>query len=485
VKAPLRRVALVVLALFAALFVNLNLLQVVRAEGYRQQDQARQLIRDYSVRRGSILAADGQTELATVQEVEGDYRFPRFYPQGPLYGHITGYLSPVFDRTLLERQYDEVLSGSGNAIDTFADLLADREPVGDTIVTTIDPVVQQAARDALGDRRGAVAAIDPGTGAILALYSNPTYDPNELSTLDGASARAAWDRMNAQDVDPRLGRAAQETFAPGSTFKIITAATALEAGMPLDRVFDDPGEFRLPGTQTDIPNFGGGRCNGGQPLDLARALQVSCNTAFAQLGSEYNEQLVAEAQQFGFTTDLGGQLPWLAESAVTDESGTLDPASAGQAAIGQLNVRATPLQMAAAAGAIGAGGVLRVPRLVNSVQDYGGAVQRTFEPVEFGRPVSPTTATTLTQMMVGVVEDGTGQAAQIDGVTVAGKTGTAQRGEGQNPNVWFVGFAPAENPTVAVAVIIEDGAGVGSEATGGRLAAPAARQVLQAALERP
>lgn len=483
-KAPLRRVAVAVLALFAALFVNLNVIQVVRAQDYRERDAARQLINDYAVRRGSILAADGQTELATVTEVEGNLRFPRSYPQGPLYGHITGFLSPVFGRTLLEDQFDETLRGNGNAIDTFADLLADREPVGDTIVTTVNPAVQQAARDALGDRRGAVAALNPQTGEVLALYSNPVYDPNELSTLDDAAARAAWDRMNAQDPDPRLSRAASETFAPGSTFKIITAATALEAGMPLDRVFDDPGEFRLPGTSTDIPNFGGGDCNDGQPFDLAHALQVSCNTAFAQLGSEYNEQLVTEAQEFGFTTDLGGQIPWLAPSAVTDESGRLDPASAGQAGIGQLNVRATPLQMAAAAGAVGAGGVLRVPRLVNSVQDYGGAVVRTFEPAEFTRPVSPATATALTQMMVGVVEDGTGRNAQIEGVSVAGKTGTAQRGEGQNPNVWFVGFAPAENPTIAVAVIIENGAGVGSEATGGRLAAPVARQVLLAALGR-
>ncbi len=480
---PLRRVAIIILVLFAVLFVNVNYIQVLRAEEYRNRDATRQLARDYAVKRGDILAAD-ESQLATVREMEGELRFPRVYPQGPLYAGITGFLSPVFGRTQLERTQDEALSGSGNAIETFADLLAGREPVGNNIITTIDPAVQQAARDALGDRRGAIAALDPGTGEVLALWSFPTFDPNEVATLNEEAARATWEQLEGATPDPRLNRASQETFAPGSTFKIITAAAAVEAGMPLDREFEDPGEFTLPGTSTNIPNFGGGLCNGGNPLDLARALQVSCNTTFAQLGSEFNDELVEQAQRFGFTTDLGGQLPQVAPSFVTDESGTLDPASAGQAGIGQLNVRATPLQMAAAAGAIGAGGVLRVPRLVNAVQDYGGSNLRTFQPAEFGRPISSTTAATLTRMMVGVVEDGTGEAAQIPGVQVAGKTGTAQRGEGQNPNVWFVGFAPAANPTVAVAVLIEDGAGVGSEATGGRLAAPVARTVMQAALAR-
>lgn len=485
----LRRVAVGVLVLFVALFVNLNYIQVLRAQEYRRQDATRQLARDYAVRRGDILAADEGTQLATVREVEGDLRFPRIYPEGPLYAGVTGYLSPIFGRTQLERTQNEMLSGGGNAIQTFADLLARREPVGDTVITTIVPAVQRAARDALGSNQGAVAALDPGTGEVLALYSNPTYDPNELATLDEEAARAAWERLQAAEPDQRLNRASQEVFAPGSTFKIITAATALENGMPIDRQLEDPREFILPGTSTPIPNFGGGLCNDGQPLDLARALQVSCNTFFAQLGSEYNDELVEQAQRFGFTTDLGGQLPNVAPSNITDESGILDPASAGQAGIGQLNVRATPLQMAAAAGAIGSGGVLRVPRLVSGVQDYAAASVRTFEPAEFSQPISQQTAATLTRMMIGVVEDGTGQAAQIPGVQVAGKTGTAQRGQdatGQerNPNVWFVGFAPAANPTVAVAVIIEDGAGVGSEATGGRLAAPVGRTVLQAALQR-
>jgi penicillin-binding protein A len=480
---PLRRVATIVLVLFAVLFVNVNYIQVLRAEEYRQRDATRQLARDYAVQRGDILAAD-ESQMATVIEVEGELRFPRVYPQGPLYAGVTGFLSPVFGRTQLERTQNEALTGSGNAIETFADLLAGREPVGNNVITTIDPAVQQAARDALGDRRGAVAALDPGTGEVLALWSFPTFDPNGLATLDEEAARATWDQLESATPDPRLNRASQEVFAPGSTFKIITAAAAIEAGMPLDREFEDLGEFTLPGTSTQIRNFGGGDCNDGNPLDLAMALQVSCNTVFAQLGSEFNDELVEQAQRFGFTTELGGQLPNVAPSFVTDDSGVLDRASGGQAGIGQLNVRATPLQMAAAAGAIGAGGVLRVPRLVNAVQDVGGSNVRTFQPAEFSRPVRSDTASTLTSMMVGVVEDGTGRAAQIPGVEVAGKTGTAQRGEGQNPNVWFVGFAPAANPTVAVAVLIEDGAGVGSEATGGRLAAPVARTVMEAALAR-
>jgi peptidoglycan glycosyltransferase len=477
-----RRVAVVVLLLFAALFVNVNLIQVVRAEGYRNRDATRQLARDYGIRRGAILASDEVTELARVQETTGELRFQRVYPDGPLYAGITGFLSPVFGRTQVEASQNDALTGDGNAIETFADLLANREPVGDNVVTTIRPTVQQAARQALGDRQGAVVALNPATGEVLAAWSTPTWDPNVLATFDDAQARAAWERLQQADPDPRLNRATQEVFAPGSTFKIITAAAALEAGMPVDRRFDDPGRFTLPGTSTSIPNFGGSLCNGGQPLDLRKALEVSCNTAFVQLGTEYPQQIVQQAQRFGFTTDLGGQMPAVAPSVVTDDPATLDRASAGQAAIGQLDVRATPLQMAAAAGAIGNGGILNAPRLVREITDYGGATRRSFEAAPIGQAVSPGTARILTEMMLNVVENGTGVNAQIPGVRVAGKTGTAQTGQGRNPNVWFTGFAPAEAPRVAVAVIIENGAGVGSEATGGRLAAPVARAVLEAAL---
>ena len=483
----LTRVALVVLTLFAALLVNVNVIQVVQAESYAERDANRQLARDFSVRRGAIRAADG-TDIARVQETPDQLRFLRVYDGGPLFAHVTGFLSPVFGKTELEESADEALSGAGNAIDTFADLIANREPVGDTVVSTIVPEVQEAARSALGDRRGAVVALDPASGEVLALWSFPSYDPN-LLTANTPETRAAWDALQADPARPLSNRATSELFAPGSTFKLVTAAAALENGLDPNTQFPDPRSLDLPGTDALIPNFGGSLCNGGQPLNLFDAIRVSCNTAFGQLGIDVGGvALATQAERFGFTTTLGGQMPRVAPSQITTPElppEQIDAATAAQTAIGQRDVVATPLQMAAVTAAIGADGILYAPRLVSRHVDAADSELRRFEPAQVSQAVSPATAAILTEAMIGVVARGTGRQAQIPGVEVAGKTGTAQRGEGQNPNVWFVGFAPAQDPRVAVAVLVEDGGGVGSEATGGQLAAPIARAVLQAGLARP
>lgn len=479
-----RKVAFVVLALFVALFVNINVVQVVRANEYTERDATRKLQKDFGVRRGSILAADGETEIARVQETGGTLRFQRVYDQGPQYAHITGFLSKVYDRTELERSQDEVLSGQGDVVDNFTDLLAGREPTGDTVVTTIRPEVQQAAIDALGGRAGSIVALDPGTGEVLALWSFPTYDPNELATFNDDEARAVWERLNDDPARPLENRATRRFYNPGSTFKVVTAAAALERGLSPDEEFEDPVRQELPNTQATIGNFGGGLCNGGEPLTLADAIRVSCNTTFAQIAIEIGGvALVDQAEAFGFGTDLGGQMPSIVASEVTAlAKEDLDPATAAQSAIGQRDVRVTPLQMASVAGAIGAGGTLYAPHMVRQIEDFGGSVRRDFPPSNVRQAISPRTAGLLRDMMVDVVENGTGTSAQIPGVEVAGKTGTAERGEGRNPNVWFIGFAPAFNPTVAVAVVVEDGGDVGSEATGGAVAAPIGQQVLRAAL---
>lgn len=480
-----RKVSVAVLALFAALFVNINIVQVVRADEYAERDATRNLQKDFGVRRGSILTADGVTEIASVRETGGTLRFQRTYNDGPRYAHVTGFLSKVFDRTELERSEDEVLSGQGDVVNNFTDLLAGREPAGDTVVTTIRPEVQQAAVDALGNRAGAVVALDPGTGEVMALWSFPTYDPNELATFNDDEAHAAWDRLNDEPTRPLENRATRKFYNPGSTFKVVTAALALERGMQPDTEFEDPERQPLPNTQATIGNFGGGLCNDGQPLTLADAIRVSCNTTFAQIAIDLGGRaLVEQAEAFGFGSDLGGQMPNIQPSRVTSlEAGDLDPATAAQSSIGQRDVNVTPLQMAAVAGAIGEGGTLRAPRLVRQVEDFGGSVRRDFPPADIGQAVSPRTAGLLRDMMVEVVQNGTGTSAQIPGVEVAGKTGTAERGDDRNPNVWFIGFAPAFNPTVAVAVVVEDGGDVGSEATGGAVAAPIGQQVLRAALE--
>lgn len=486
-----RRVAAGMFVLFLALFVNLNYLHVLRADELSNDPaNLRGLIREYEIRRGLILAGRGASSrpIADVAETDGRLRHQRLYPDGPLYAPITGYYSFIYGRSQLENTFNEFLVGS--APETFArnlgDLLAGRQRVGDNVVTTIRPGVQAAARAALDDRVGAVVALDPTTGEVLALWSSPTYDPNVLASHDPAVVREAWEQLTAHPENPLRSNATQEVYPPGSTFKIVTAAAALENGVvtPESR-FPDPVRLELPQTASaSIGNFGGGTCNGGEPIDLRQAFAVSCNTTFAQLGLDLRaERLVAQAEAFGLNTYSEFQLP-LEESRIPKE---LDQPSTAQSAIGQRDVRVTPLQVAMISAAVANDGVLMRPRVVREVQDFAGRIIAQYppEPLDLpgsAQPISAQTAETLTQLMTGVVENGSGRAAAIPGVTVAGKTGTAQTGEDRAPTVWFTGFAPAEAPRVAVAVVVEEGGGVGDEATGGQVAAPIARAVIEAAL---
>lgn len=482
---PLRRVAWGVLALFGLLIVNLNYLQVVQAESLQENpaNRPRLLEDEYELRRGSILAADGVTELARSEDTGERLRFRRVYPEGPLYAEVTGYSSRDLGRTGVEGSQAEALAGQEDPLENISDLLSGQERVGDNVITTIVPAVQRAASEALGGRQGAVVALDPRDGAVLAMEDAPDFDPNTLSVLDSDAALTAKEALDADPAEPLTNRAIGRFYAPGSTFKLVTAAAALRAGLQPSTTFPDPTRLELPQTSAGIGNFGGGRCNGGRPITLADALRVSCNTTFAQLGLDLGPQkLVDQAAAFGFGTDLGGRLEELTPSQMPDP-GTLDPPATAQSAIGQRDVRVTPLQMASVAAAVGNQGRVMAPTLVRRVEDQGGEVLREIEPAVVATPVDATVAGTLTDMMVGVVDGGSGRAAALPGVRVAGKTGTAESGvEGEPPTVWFVGFAPADAPQVAVAVVLEDGAGVGDEATGGALAAPVAAAVMSAAL---
>jgi penicillin-binding protein A len=443
------------------------------------------------VRRGLILAADGSTELARVEPTEGTLRFERQYVDGPLFAPVTGYHSIVFGRSEVEQAANDFLIG--NAPETFtrnlADLLAGRERTGDDVITTIVPQVQAAAREALGDRRGAIVAIAPKTGDILALWSAPTYDPNRLATHDRSAANAYWSELNADAGRPLVNRAVREWYPPGSTFKLVTAAAALEAGLATpDTTFDDPVEQELPQTTSVIRNFGRGSCAGGGSITLSEAMAVSCNTTFAKLGLDLgSEALVEMAEAFGLNQRLIGsdQVPSPLESRMPDD---LNPPQAAQSAIGQFDVRTTPLQMAVITATIANEGRSMTPHLVRAIQDERAASLVSYDPEPFtpdGRSdnqvISAQTAAQLRDMMVRVVTDGTGRNAAIPGISVAGKTGTAETGG--PPTVWFAGFAPADDPQVAVAIVVEEGGGVGDEATGGAVAAPIARAVMQAAIE--
>jgi peptidoglycan glycosyltransferase len=491
--ALIRRLGGAMLALFVVLLAQVTYIQVVASDRLADNpaNATRQLIAEYRVDRGSIVAADGKTFLAVSRKSPGELKYQRHYPQGPLYAGITGYYSVIFGRSGLEQSYNSYLSGDAPELipQTLIDQVLGRPKRGATVVTTIDPVIQRAAAQALGNLPGGVVAIDPHTGDVKAIVANPTYDPNELASQDPKQVRAAWDRLTSNPDKPLLSRAIDELYPPGSTFKLVTAAAALENGFGPDSVWPNPPVLDLPQTTSTLENFGGEHCLGGaSQITLAQALTISCNVVFGQVGLKLGaDKLAAQAHAFGFAPDASSgdvrsDIPFQ-EGVFPDASYFADrlPAVA-LSAIGQDNVAANPMQMALVASAIANGGSEMRPRLVSEIRDPSGQVVKTFSPEVFGQPISSQTAIQLTQMMVSVVQSGTGTAAQIPGVEVAGKTGTAQHGEGLPPHAWFVSFAPAQNPRIAVAVIVLDGGSLGSDATGGVVAAPIAKAVMEAAL---
>jgi peptidoglycan glycosyltransferase len=489
----IRRLGVAMIALFVLLLGQVTYIQVVASERLADNpaNATRQLIAEYRVQRGSILAADGRTELALSRKSPGQLKYQRRYPQGPLYAGITGYYSIIFGRSELEQSYNSYLSGDAPELipQTLIDQVLGRPKRGATVVTTIDPAIQRAAQRALGDLPGGVVALDPHTGDVKAIVANPTYDPNELASQDPQKVRAAWDRLNSDPDKPLLSRAIDELYPPGSTFKLVTAAAALENGFGPNSAWPNPPVLDLPQTTATLENFGGEHCLGGaSQITLAQALTISCNVVFGEIGLRLGgAKLADQAHAFGFAPDASsGDVPFdipFQEGVFPEASYFSDrlPAVA-LSAIGQDNVAANPMQMALVASAIANGGSEMRPRLVSEIRDPSGQVVKSFDPEVFGQPISSQTAIQLTQMMVSVVQSGTGTVAQIPGIEVAGKTGTAQHGEGLAPHAWFVSFAPAQNARIAVAVIVLDGGSLGSEATGGVVAAPIARAVMEAAL---
>ena len=476
----IRRVGVTLTVLFVALFVQLNYLQVVRAHKLANDPRnTRVATRDFSRPRGVIQTADGAV-LARSVPVDDEFERVREYPEGELFGHVTGFFSFTFGSSGVERTYKDELAGRdlGLRFDQISDLLVDRTRTGN-VTLTLRKSLQQVARDTLGQRKGSVVALDPTTGAVLALWSFPSFDPTPLAGHDQKAVRAAWDQLNADPGKPLLARAYRERYSPGSTFKLVTAAAALERRPELaTKDYPVQRDLDLPQTDRNLPNFGGASCGGALP----QLLRVSCNTGFGQMGLELGAQaLNGEADDFGFNRAPPLDLPATASSqfpAVVDFDRNL-PALA-QSAIGQRDVAATPLQMALVTAGIANGGVVMRPHVLAEVRDSEGEVVRGYDPEEWIRPVTPEVAAALRDMMVSVVNEGTGRRAALPGVQVAGKTGTAQT-VGDNAHAWFVGFAPAEAPKVAVAVIVESQPEV-SEATGGRVAAPIAQAVMRAAL---
>ena len=480
---PLRRLTSVVVLMFVVLMGGATWVQFLQAPDLNNDNRnVRTLYREYDKDRGPLVVAG--TAVASSTAVDDAFGYQRSYANGPLYAPVTGYFSVLYGRSGLERAMNTELNGSADSLfyNRIQDLVTGRQPQGASVELTIDPAVQQAAWDALGDQKGAAVAIDPRTGAILALVSKPSFDPNVLSSHDTAAVNEAWTGLLADPDEPMSNRAIRgDTYPPGSTFKLVTAAAALESGLTADTPIAAPDLYTLPGTSTTLQNFGGETCSSTGAMSLSDALRISCNTAFAQLGVQLgDEALRDQAEAFGFDTDL--QIPLDVTHSRFPTTAQIDPARTALASIGQGDVRVTPLQMAMVAATIANRGLEMKPYLVAGVRDQDLSVVDTTTPTELGRPISSATAAALREMMIGVVNDGTGKAAQIDGVQVAGKTGTAQTTAEAAPHAWFTAFAPAENPTIAIAVVVEHGGTLGNEATGGRVAAPIARAMIQAAL---
>jgi peptidoglycan glycosyltransferase len=458
------------MVIFTALMVNLSYLYVGEQSFLNERPENRRVAdARFAQDRGPIMV--GNTPIAKSEQVKDRYKFQRSYTSGELYAQVTGYYAYLYRTSALEASYSSELSGVDDSqfLTRLIDSASGATPKGATLETTLSAKAQRAAWDGLAGRKGAVVAIDYSTGAIKALVSLPSYDPNDLATHDLTASTQAWTRLNADPDKPMANRATREIYPPGSTFKLVTVAAALDSGMTADTVID-ASAYKLPGSTRVIR----GNC-GGTKITLTQALEVSCNPAFARLGVKLgDEALRTQVQKFGFGTkfldDIGS-----AASRFPEE---LDQAQTAMSAIGEFEVAASPLQMALVSASIANDGVVMDPYIVDRVLDDDLRVISQTRAQQQSVALSSENAAALRAMMVSVVQQGTGHRAQIDGVTVGGKTGTARSSNDRRPYAWFTAWA--DDPKVAVCVFIEDAEIPATDIAGGILAAPIAKAVIEA-----
>lgn len=484
---PIRNLAVACLVLFAALLINVNVVQFVQATDLNdRQGNKRVIDADFSRDRGAILVGD--EAIAESEPSDDQYKYQRTYPQAELYAPLTGYFSYLYGSENLERSQNRVLSGNDNRlfVSRVIDLFANKKPQGGSVELTIDPQAQKVAAsglEALGkDTKGAVAALDPKTGEVLAMVSQPSYDPNALASHDFGEVADAMEKLQGDDEDPLTNRATEQILPPGSTFKLVTAAAALdELGLEPDDDVKGGARLSFPGIDYTLPNENGGNC-GGDEITFERALQVSCNVSFGDLAGKIGQdKLEEQARKFGFGTDPIEGLRNNA-SRFTVEGTDLEAPQLAQSGIGQFEVAATPLQMAMVGAGIANDGVVMKPQVVKTVRSPSLRVIESLEPEELSEAMTSDNAAKLRDMMVATVESGTATSAQIPGVDVGAKTGTAQSTADRPPYAWFVALAPADDPKVAVAVVVESSDTARNEIAGGRLAGPIARSVIEAVL---
>ncbi|MFE9052196.1 peptidoglycan D,D-transpeptidase FtsI family protein [Streptomyces rubiginosohelvolus] len=479
---PLRRIAIFCGILVLSLLIRDNWLQYVRADELNSHKYNRRVeIERYAHERGDIIV-DGKAITGSAETEDSDFTYKRVWKNGPLWAPVTGYSSQAFDSSQLENLEDGILTGNDDQLffDRTLSMFTGEKKRGGNIVTTLNGDAQKAAFKGLGEKKGAVVALDPKSGAILALASTPSYDP---SVFAGNSMKDSDNRQKLlKDKDkPMLNRALRETYPPGSTFKVVTAAAALENGLydDIDAKTESPLPWTLPQSTTELKNEGSIPC---KDASLREALRWSCNTVFGKMSDDLgNRKMIEQTDKFGFNKEVF--TPVRADASIYPEDNKPQNAMAG---IGQASNRTTPLQMAMVASAIANDGKLMQPYMVAERQAPNLDPVYTAEPEELSRALSGENAQKVQQMMETVVKDGTGTNAQIPGVTVGGKTGTAQHGlnNSEKPYAWFISYAKTDNGSpVAVAVVVEDGDANRDDISGGGLAAPIARDVMKAVID--
>jgi peptidoglycan glycosyltransferase len=485
VTKELRRLSIVMLVMFLALFGSTSWIQVVQAEALAEHPRnTRALYDSYEVQRGSIIV-DGAA-IATSVATTDVYSFQRVYADADMWAPVTGYINAALgSSTGIEQAMNPELSGTDGSqfLSRIERIVSGQPPRGSNVLLSLDTAAQSAAHEGLEGLEGAVLAIEPSTGRILAMATSPSYDTNLLATHNTTDAIAAYDALDADPGDPLSNRAiAGSLNPPGSTFKLITAATAFASGeWTPESTLPNPAVYQLPQSSSTVQNAWGGTCGPGEVVTIAEALRLSCNIPFAELAVQLGDQALREMSDlFGFNRPF--ETPLLSTQSVYPRA--LDDAQTALTGFGQGQVIATPLQMAMVSAGIANEGVVMNPRMVDRVIGPDLAVQQTFDDTEFGRALDADIARELGTLMVRNVNDGAASGARIEGVDVAGKTGTAENGDREPYTLWFTGFAPADNPQVAVAVVVENGGGQGQSGSGDTIAAPIAKKVMEAVLNR-
>lgn len=481
----LKRVTFVVIGMFLALFVASSVIQVAVADQlYADSRNTRTIFDSYRYQRGAILVAG--SPIAESVPTDDNYRYQRTYLNPFTYANVTGYFTLNQGLTGIEGAMNSYLSGKTGSqfLNQVNAILTGQEPQGASVGLTLDPVMQQVAYDELANYEGAVIVTEPSTGKILVMASKPSYDPNTLASHNTDEVISSYDALITDPLQPLIDKTiAGDMNPPGSVFKLVMVAAALESGKYTpDSTFDNPARYRLPGTDTFIENSTHTSCGPGATVTLATALRLSCNIPFAELGLELGRKAILDqAKKFGFNTSFDVPM----KVAASEFPVVMNEPQTALASFGQYDVRATPLQIAMVSAAIANGGKVMYPSVVDQVLEPTLKPISQFEAKEFSQAISAETAATMTQMMINNVDNSNLITnVRIEGVKVAGKTGTAENGDGEPYTFWFTGFAPADAPRYAITVLIENGGGLGQSGYANDTAVPIARKVLEAGLNK-